>query len=360
MAAMHDEMEALKQNCTWTLVPRPSASNIVGSKWVYRIKYHADGSVERFKARVVAQGFTQIPGLDYSHTFSPVVKASTVRIVLSLAVLIVGVYISLDFPSQICHRILTRLIAGFKTRVYSMAAKKFFVTGGSLLLILLFIDLVGALQYHTITRGGPYLSYLNQASQFLHAPTMLNLICQTHSTICQGYNQQYGISFSADHIPLLSWATRMLIGLAVINTLRSHFGYSIFLGGNLVSWSAKKQPTVSRSSCESEYRAMANTAQRSFDTHLLETLHALPPDRPTLLCDNKSALFMSQNPVSHKRAKHIDLDYHFVRELVASGKLYTKFIPTKLQVADIFTKSLPRPQFEYFRSLLAVWSHLFA
>ncbi|GKB37694.1 uncharacterized mitochondrial protein-like protein [Tanacetum coccineum] len=133
----------------------------------------------------------------------------------------------------------------------------------------------------------------------------------------------------------------------------STYGYSIFLGGNLVSWSAKKQPTVSRSSCESEYRAMANTAAEIiWITHLLRELHALPPDRPTLLCDNKSALFMSQNPVSHKRAKHIDLDYHFVRELVASGKLYTKFIPTKLQVADIFTKSLPRPQFEYFRSLL--------
>ncbi|GJZ55767.1 uncharacterized mitochondrial protein-like protein [Tanacetum coccineum] len=138
-----------------------------------------------------------------------------------------------------------------------------------------------------------------------------------------------------------------------IETRRSTYGYSIFLEGNLVSWSAKKQPTVSRSSCESEYRAMANTAAEIiWITHLLRELHALPPDRPTLLCDNKSALFMSQNPVSHKRAKHIDLDYHFVRELVASGKLYTKFIPTKLQVADIFTKSLPRPQFEYFRSLL--------
>ncbi|GKF25010.1 uncharacterized mitochondrial protein-like protein, partial [Tanacetum coccineum] len=79
-----------------------------------------------------------------------------------------------------------------------------------------------------------------------------------------------------------------------IETRRSTYGYSIFLGGNLVSWSAKKQPTVSRSSCESEYRAMANTAAEIiWITHLLRELHALPPDRPTLLCDNKSALFMS-------------------------------------------------------------------
>ncbi|GJV61903.1 uncharacterized mitochondrial protein-like protein [Tanacetum coccineum] len=95
---------------------------------------------------------------------------------------------------------------------------------------------------------------------------------------------------------------------------------------------------------------MANTAAEIvWITHLLQELHALPPDRPTLLCDNKSALFMSQNPISHKRAKHIDLDYHFIRELVASDKLYTKFIPTKLQVADIFTKSLPRPQTDVFQ-----------
>lgn len=89
-------------------------------------------------------------------------------------------------------------------------------------------------------------------------------------------------------------------------------------------------------------------------THLLRELYALPSSRPTLLCDNQSALFLSQNPVSHKRANHIDLDYHFIRELVASGKLHTNFVPTKLQVADIFTKSLPRHQFEFFWELLLV------
>ena len=156
-----------------------------------------------------------------------------------------------------------------------------------------------------------------------------------------------------DHIHTAFWVYSDADWARCIETWRFTYGYSILLGGNLVSESAKKQPTVSRSSCESEYRAMANTtAEIVWITNLLRELHALPPDRPTLLCDNKSALFMTQNPVSNKRAKHIDLDYHFVRELVAYGKLYNKFVPTKLQVADIFTKSLPRPQFEQFHSML--------
>lgn len=84
--AMSEEIQALHHNHTWTLVPRPPNTNVVGSKWVFRIKYHADGTIDRHKARLVAQGFTQLPGFDFSHTFSLVVKATTVRIVLSLAV----------------------------------------------------------------------------------------------------------------------------------------------------------------------------------------------------------------------------------------------------------------------------------
>nr|GEV16216.1 putative zinc finger, CCHC-type [Tanacetum cinerariifolium] len=86
-ATMCDEMKALKLNATWDLVPRPTKSNIVKSKWVFHTKFLVDGIVDKFKARLVAQGFTQVPSLDYSATFSPVVKASTVRIILSLAVL---------------------------------------------------------------------------------------------------------------------------------------------------------------------------------------------------------------------------------------------------------------------------------
>ncbi|GJQ93838.1 retrovirus-related pol polyprotein from transposon RE1 [Tanacetum coccineum] len=235
MAAMHDEMEALKQNYTWTL----------------------------FKARVVAQGFTQIPGLDYSHTFSPVVKASTVRIVLSLAVL---------------HR----------WRLHQLDVKNAFLHG-----------------------------HLNETVYMEQPPGFIDLQFPNHEFAIKdlgdlSYFLGLEVSYTNDGLFLsqAKYATDVLTRAALLEQL------SI--------WSAKKQPTVSRSSCESEYRAMANTAAEIiWITHLLRELHALPPDRPTLLWCIKSAFCLCLKSSFSQRAKHIDLNYHFVRDLIASGKLYT-------------------------------------
>jgi hypothetical protein len=81
---MQAEITALASNNTWTLVPRRLDMNLVSSKWVFKIKTRSDGSIERYKGRLVARGFTQLPGLDYDETFSPVVKHGTIRLILTL------------------------------------------------------------------------------------------------------------------------------------------------------------------------------------------------------------------------------------------------------------------------------------
>ncbi|CAM8905580.1 unnamed protein product [Rhodiola kirilowii] len=83
---MDDEIQALKKNDTWDLVPRPQNHNVVGCRWIFKTKLHADGSIERHKARLIAKGYSQIHGLDFEDTFSPVVRSATVRIILSIAV----------------------------------------------------------------------------------------------------------------------------------------------------------------------------------------------------------------------------------------------------------------------------------
>ncbi|CAH9134787.1 unnamed protein product [Cuscuta epithymum] len=104
---MAEEFNALIFNNTWDLVPFDNTKNVVGSKWIYKTKYNSDGSIERHKARLVAQGFNQQAGVDFSETFSPVIKPSTVGIILTLAISFGWVIRQLDVKNAFLHGHLT-------------------------------------------------------------------------------------------------------------------------------------------------------------------------------------------------------------------------------------------------------------
>ncbi|KAK1653437.1 hypothetical protein QYE76_071242 [Lolium multiflorum] len=116
------------------------------------------------------------------------------------------------------------------------------------------------------------------------------------------------------------------------DTRRSTSGYCVYLSSSLVSWSSKRQPTVSRSSAEAEYRAVANAvAECTWLRQLLSEL-SCPVDKATVVfCDNVSAVYLSANPVHHRRTKHIELDIHFV----LLPHLF-RIIPLRLAPSDTF------------------------
>ena len=124
---------------------------------------------------------------------------------------------------------------------------------------------------------------------------------------------------------------------------KSTSSYCTFVGGNLVTWKSKKQTVVSRSSVEAEYCAMAHT---TCELIWLKALHEdfgiTCTDPIPMHCDNQAAIHIVSNPVFHERTKHIEVDCHFVRNVVTSKKICTPFTPSKDQVADMFTKALKK------------------
>jgi hypothetical protein len=122
------------------------------------------------------------------------------------------------------------------------------------------------------------------------------------------------------------------------------------LGSNLVSWSAQKQATVSRSITEAEYKSLANaTTEVIWVQTIMRELGISQPGVACLWCDNLGATYMTANHVFHARTKHIGVDYHFIRERVAQKLLDIKIISSEDQIVDGFTKSLPVRKLVEFR-----------
>ncbi|KAM2087580.1 hypothetical protein ACFX1X_032109 [Malus domestica] len=161
----------------------------------------------------------------------------------------------------------------------------------------------------------------------------------------------YGIHFKPGPIHLQSYSDVDWAGDP--NDRRSTSGFVVFLGSNPISWASKKQHTVSRSSTEAEYRALAITAaELAWIRQLLCDMHVPVYSSPMIFCDNVSAIALSSNPVFHAKSKHIEIDYHFVRERVTRGDLQVQHVSSSDQYADILIKGLSAPLFQHHCSNL--------
>jgi hypothetical protein len=488
--AMTQEFEALIANDTWTLCLRPKQQHVIRNKWVYKIKQRPDGSIERFKARLVAKGFEQQNGVDYTDTFSPVIKSSTIRIVLALAVhfdwpirqfdvsnaflhgsLMEEVFmeqpqgfVDATKPDYVCklHKSIyglkqaprawfkclssTLLDLGFVASLVD-SSLFIFIRDKIKIFLLIYVDdilvtgthnavinslilqlqtqfplkdlgplgfflgieahrssdslhlcqakyitdllhrtrmlgakpaaspcpsgsklskfdgdllpdpteyrqVVGALLYCTLTR--PEIAFsVNQLCQHMHSPSTTHWSAAKRVLRYLKHTIDHGLHFTKGTLHLQAFCDSDWAGNP--DDRRSTSGFGVFLGPCLVSWSAKKQAVVSRSSTKAEYRAMSLTTAELFWLRMLfKELGIVLHTAPILWCDNVSALALASNLVYHARTKHIEVDYHFIREKVVNGDILVKFISTLDQTADIFTKGLSSARFSDLKSKLMV------
>ncbi|GJT80555.1 ribonuclease H-like domain-containing protein [Tanacetum coccineum] len=347
--AMIDEYNALIENKTWVLVPRTSDMHVIRSMWIFRHKMRSDGSFERYKARLVGDGRSQQVGVDCDDTFSPVVKPATIRTVLSLAVSKSWLFInwmsktlsymkSLYGLKQAPRAWYQRFVDFVHTIgfVHSQSDHSLFVyrKGRDLAYLLLYVDDIilttssDALRHSLIDflaqefamkdlgplnyflgiavkrhQHGLFLSQSQYASDILERAALKRILRYVQGTL------HYGLHlYKSPSSALVSYTDADWGGCP--DTRRSTSGYCVYLGDNLISWSSKRQPTLSRSSAEAEYRGVANVVSEScWLRNLLLEQHCPLQNATLVYCDN---------------------------------------------IADIFTKGLPRVLFDDFRDNLSI------
>ncbi|GKA16002.1 ribonuclease H-like domain-containing protein [Tanacetum coccineum] len=361
----------------------------------------ADGSLSRYKARLVANGSTQLEGIDVDETFNPVVKPGTIRTVLSLAASQHWPIHQLNVNNTFLHGDLSETVYMHQPPVFRDSVHPDYAGTDTAYLLLYVDDIIliasfesllqqiirslhqefamtylGPLNYFlgiSVTRdlSGLFLSQKKYAVKILDSAHMINCNpswtpIDTESKLGIDVQQvclymhdsrephflalkrimryvrgtlDYGLQlFSSSTTDLVAYSDADWAGCPT--TRRSTSVYYVFLGNNLLFWSFKRQPMLSRSSAEVAYRGVANAiAETYWLRNLLHQLHSSLSSATLVYCDNVSAVYLSCNPVQHQRTKHIEINIHYVRDLVAAGQVRVLHVRSRYRLRIFSPKS---------------------
>nr|AAT76321.1 putative integrase [Oryza sativa Japonica Group]ABF97341.1 retrotransposon protein, putative, unclassified [Oryza sativa Japonica Group] len=386
---MHEELENFERNKVWTLFEPPSGHNIIGTKWVFKNKQNKDGLIVRNKAILVAQGFTQVEGLDFDETFAPIARIEAIRLLLAFAAskgfklyqmdvksaflngfIQEKVYVKQppgfenpDFPNHVFK--LSKALYGLKQapRPWYDRLKNFLLAKG-----------------FTMGKVDKTLFVLKHGDNQLFIQIYVDDIifgCSTHALVVE-FAETMRREFEMSMMGKLSY----FLGLQIKQTPQGTFVHQTKYTKDLlrrfkmenckpistpIGSTAMLDPDEDGKAVDQkEYRSMIGsllylTASRP-DIQFaiiwfLSTLkdYCLTFEKVPLFCDNNSAINIAKNPVQHSRTKHIDIRFHFLRDHIEKGDVELQFLDTKLQLADIFTKPLDSNCFVFLHGELGIF-----
>ncbi|KAK9065390.1 hypothetical protein SSX86_016773 [Deinandra increscens subsp. villosa] len=401
--AMEEEMESLEKNDTWDIVDLPAGQKPVACKWLYKIKEGVNtDDPPRYKARLVAKGFTQQAGIDYKEVYSPVVKHSSIRIILSLTAK--SLYGLKQSPRQWYKRFDEFVVSnGFTRSEYDSCVYFREYNSQDYLYLFLYVDdmLLACKEQEEINATKRMLMQefdmkeLGKAKKILgmeikrdmensymsKAPYANAVGSLMYLLVCTRPDLRYAVSLVSRYISnpermhwaAVKWILRYIAGTNSKGLLfgstggaasqvegfvdsdfakdldkgRSLTGYMFKVEDSLVSWKAQLQPVVALSTTEAEYIALTEAMKEALwlkrfvselGIHLLKTV---------VHCDSQGAVLLSKNVVFHDKTKHILVKLFWIREVISSNEVTVEKIGTQDNPADMFTKVLPGPKFKF-------------
>jgi hypothetical protein len=212
-----------------------------------------------------------------------------------------------------------------------------------------YASIVGGLTFAACVTRPDIACAVGQLSQFLNMPSSTHMHAAKRVLRYLQGKSTLGITYRPPPLRLQGYSDANWAG--DMDTRRSTTGYIVMLNNGAIAWKSRRQPTVALSTMESEYMALTDaTKELKWVRTLLAELgysNGKSDDDPTdLFSDNQGAIALAKNPVSHSRAKHIDIRHHFVREAIQDKIIWIQYIPTAEMTADSLTKALGREKHE--------------
>ncbi|KAG2758790.1 hypothetical protein Pcac1_g29117 [Phytophthora cactorum] len=322
--ACDSEMESLHKNETWILVPLPKGRKAIGNRWVFRVKENQAGEIEQD----VATGKVSVRQTKFANDILE------------------------KFNMEKSNPVKTPQDPGLKlTKAMCEGGCKHDETMANVP----YRNAVGCLMYLMVGTRPDLAAAVGVLSQFAADP------CPTHwqalkrvFRYIQG-TKTHGIEFQGScEDGLQGYSDADWAG--DIESRRSTSGYAFMMNGGCISWRSKKQRTVALSSTEAEYMALSEATQEAvwLKVFLCELGEMANDEAVKIYEDNQGSIALAKNPEFHKRTKHIDIRYHFVREKVEDGQVVLQYVSTTDMLADIMTKPIPATQFGVLRNKLGI------
>ena len=217
----------------------------------------------------------------------------------------------------------------------------------------LYKSVVGSLMYLTATRPD-IMFYVSLISIFMERPKEAHWQAEKRILRYVKGTKRFGILYIfSENSDLVGYTDSDWAGSG--DDRKSTSGYVFHMGSGAISWASKKQLIVALSTAEAEYvAATAAACQVVWMRRMLRSLCQEQATTTIIFCDNSLAIALSKNSVFHKRTKHIDTKFHYIRELVNNGEIVLEHCRTQEQVADILTKPLDQKSFEFLRKCLGM------